>query len=253
MITQPRYISQYTGQQIDTILTSVSTKIDQSSIIDGFTSDSIVNPLSANSGRILYNSIVSLSNPSYLQSIFLSIPNNNLFTDALKSKLVNISDNFKGTYADAATRDSILSGQYLNYTGNELVVLLDDGSVNGLQAFQRWDVSTSSWKNLILYDLGFINNLVVSASSNVNLSTLNLNAYSTCKMLVTATRGTDIQTEEILISAINGNSYVTSYAHIGTTQSLFSYSTSIASNILTLTITTNNTNTTLKARKLCQI
>lgn len=98
MSTPTRYRSLYSGQQIDNLLSSVSSKIDQTYIVNDFQTGGIDKVASAELVKTIWIDLQQFDDPNYITSLILSVPDNNLFTDALKSKLEGSSDLFKGVF-----------------------------------------------------------------------------------------------------------------------------------------------------------
>lgn len=84
-----RYRSVFTGAEIDALLASIKTKIDQSLIKNDFTGgEGYV--ASAEVVKTLNDAIVNLQNPNFFKALLLSLTDNNIYTTAEKQKLASV-------------------------------------------------------------------------------------------------------------------------------------------------------------------
>lgn len=248
MTTPTRYRSIFTGREIDQILSSVKGKIDTSLIVNNFNGGTEL-IASAELAKILYQSLQQFNDPNYIKELIISVPGNNLFTDAYKNKLDGISDKFKGSFANAAARDAVINAT--NFAGGEIVFLLDDGSDYHLQAWTYWDAVNGVWKKSAFYKTGDISPIVVATAGTAVGTTMDKTLYSTFKAIVSAKKVLNIQCVEVLVTTNGTDTFYSVYSEIANS-ALFTLSVDIVGNNVRLLATTSTTAVTLYIKKTAE-
>lgn len=248
MTAPQRYRSVFTGTEIDSILSSVKTKIDASLIVTNFNGGTNL-IASAETVKILYTSLQQFNDPNYIKQLIISVPGNNLFTDEYKNKIDGISDKFKGSFANAAARDVAINAT--NFAGGEIVFLMDDGSDYHLQAWTYWDNLNGVWKKSILTKTGDVTPVSVATAGTAVTTTVDKTLYSTMKAVVYARKGLQLQAVEVLLSSNGTDVYYTVYGELANT-SLFTLSVDIVGNSIRLLATTTTTSVTIYIKKLAE-
>lgn len=248
-MTPQKYKSIYTGAQIDKLLASVPSKLDQTLIVNDLTTGGATKIASAETVKVLGASIEQFKNPNYFKSLLLSIPDSNLYTNAEKAKLASLSPLFVGSFLDAATRLSALVTT--NYTGREISFLVNDGQ--GLNEWSRWDTTQNAWVKVQLYRTGEIATLGIVSPTIVTLTTLDITKYTMCKVILTAKAATSVQASEFAVVYANGDTYVSEYGELGNSTSLYTITTSVSGNNVLIKITTTVGSTYVTAKKVAEI
>lgn len=250
MTAPTRYRSVFTGVQIDQLLSSISSKLDPSYIVNDFTGG--VNQVaSAETVKILNDELTQIQNPNYFLNLLENIPGFNVFTDAEKTKLDGLNIQFKGAYANATTRNLAVSTAEL--TGGELTFLLDDGSGFGLQSWDYWNASTATWTKAMLYRLGELTPVTFSVQGLAAFSMIDITQFTTCKVVLTATQAatTNIQVTELMLVTNGQDIFMTEMATIGNS-TLIDMSADLQGTNMRLLASTLAPNVTIKGRKIVE-
>lgn len=233
MGTLTKYRSRFTGAEIDTLLASISNKIDSSIIINDF-SGGTTKVASAELAKILYADFQSLSNPNYLLSIIETIPDFNVFTTAEKTKLDGMSGEFKGVFQTTTDRDNNLVTT--SYVGGECCIIVD--VANSLGEIEEWVVGYG-WTRIELYNLGNLTTVTMS-STTATVYTYSTLIDSTAKMILTAQKVigavNNIQSIELLVCSNGTDVFYTTYGNIGNNNSLVTINVSYSSPTVTVYI-----------------
>jgi len=242
-----KYRSRFTGAEIDTLLASISNKIDATIIVNDW-SGGTSKVASAELAKILYADMQSFKDPNYLLNLIQTIPDFNIFTTAEKTKLESMSAEFKGTFSTKTDRDNNLTTT--SYVGGETCIVLNVGS--GLGEIETWDYSTSSWATVELYDVGNIATISM-ASTTTQVYTIDTDLYSTVKLLISAQKviaGTNnIQTIEITANSNGTDVWYSTSSNLGNNSSLVNVVVSYSYPSIVISVT-GSTGTTIGGRPL---
>lgn len=242
-----RYVSLFTGKDIDEILNSVKTKLDSSSIANDF--DGGTNRIaSAEIAKDLYFEVTNFKDPNYLKNLFLNIPGIAIFTTAEKAKLDTLSTKIVGSFTDYQDRDETVITT--TYKGGEISFVKDDG--NGYNEIALWDIATNTWKKMKLYDFGEVTPATVDVASTVTVTSFDYTEFVTAKVMITAIQGSSVQTQEVIITATSTSEYMVTYAEVGNANNLYTLSTNRVGNIINIIATTANANTVIRAKRVAE-
>jgi hypothetical protein len=256
MATPQKYISVFTGQEIDQAIAEMRGALSASLIVNDF-SGGTQKVASAELAKILKGMVDANNLPANIKTQLLSNANTHVLTDAEYSKInyLTRSTSFRGVFTNAAERTAALSSEYTGYTGNEVTFIQDDGSGDGLSEFSRWDTTTSSWAKIRLYNTGGTTpTTIVSAGPN-NLFSFRKDRYNTMKVLVSVSNsvGSQRQIQEAIVTVIGSDTYISVYNEVGNVSNLYSLSSSISGNNVNLVVTTTLPNLVVTGRVLAMI
>lgn len=242
MAITPTYRSVFSGQEIDEAILAMKNSLDASMIANDY-NGGVLRIASAEIAKDLHQQVVQLQDPEYLRGLLLSISGAAQFTIDDQTKLDYArTDYFRGSYLTKATRDSTTLPEILNYNGDEIAFVVDDGT--GLSELSVWDTTQNAWRKAYLsrnFDIVPITSAV--ASDNV-VTTFDASKYSTLKVLVTGTSGTSIQSQEILMTVsidtnnVVQNVYLSVYGEVGNDFGLFNIKSSVNGTVVGLVATT---------------
>lgn len=208
--TPTKFRSRYTGAEVDSLLTSISNKIDTSYIVNNFDGGTGL-VASAELAKTLYLNDQRFEDPNYIQDLILSIPNAVIYTTADQDKLNRLAGAFQGSFPNAATRNqSVNTG---SFKGGELTFLINDG--NGQQELSYWDSGALTWqKSQLIPSDNTIPATYPSGGDNV-VMIMDLAKYEAAKYMVKCRNGTDIMIFEILLCTNGVDTFWTSQGYIG--------------------------------------
>lgn len=254
MTTLPqRYRSKYTGPQIDEFLAGVQHKIDKSIITTDIEEGSPDRVPAASITKNLHERVLLLNDPNYFLQLFLSIPDNNTFTDAYKLKLDNLNTQFKGVFNNDTDRADNLDTS--NFLGGELTLVLNDGS--GFQRYDFWDNLTAGWKSAKFIKDGSTDPVFVPFAATIRFSAIDITKFSSCKYLITVEVGTAIKTVEVLACSNGLDSFTSISNQVGTTietwNDLMEISSSLEGTELILNVTTKISDTVVSGKLIAEI
>jgi len=129
------YRSFFTGSEIDERLRAVTQKVDQSQITTVI--DDSSNLPTSGAVKTYADAIDAKIAPDALADLVDQATNSNRYTDAEKTKLNILTDDFRGSFISNAHRDTSIDTSTL--TGGEIVFI---GNTSRFGEFQRWDGST---------------------------------------------------------------------------------------------------------------
>lgn len=256
MTTNTVYRSVYTGQEIDQAISEMRSALSAQLIVNDF-SGGTGRVASAELAKILNANIIANNQPANIKTQLTSIPDSHVLTDAEYSKFnfLGRATSFRGVYNNASDRDTAISNEYANYLGNELTFIQDDGSGDSLSEFSRWDIQSGSWKKVQLYNAGGTKPQVIAAAGATNLFSFRIARYAAMKCLVAVSdaTGANRQIQEVLITYVGTDTYISVYNEIGNSQSLFNLTTSIDPNSVYLVVNTLSANLTVTGKILAMI
>lgn len=234
------YRSMYSGQQIDHLLSSISTKIDVSAIANDL-NGGVNRVASAEQVKLLAANLSNSLDPAYLKSIILTIPDFNIYDNNSKLKLDSLNDNFKGVYDTVSDRNMI---DTTLYTGKELVFVKDNGASPSQQLLSFWKVlstdpdtglSTGVWQEAELTKP--IISITTTGSSPLYPVSFDVADIKVVRGTIYASKSSNFQVEEFLISTNGVDSYYTGYNFQGNSTSLFTAAVSRLSTTCRLSLT----------------
>jgi hypothetical protein len=208
--TPTKFRSRYTGAEIDSLLTSITNKIDASFIVNNFDGgENLV--ASAELAQILYKESQRFSDPNYIRSLILSIPQAVIVTQSDLDKLNRLAGAFQGSYADAPTRNTTVNTG--SFRGGELTFLVNDGT--GIQELSYWNASQLTWSKAKFIPSPNTDPVTSTAGGTVVGITLDLNRYKTAKYIVKAETATEMVVFELLLCIKGSNTMWTTYGYVG--------------------------------------
>lgn len=256
MATTQVYRSVFTGQEIDQAISEMQGALSAQLIVNDF-SGGTGKVASAELAKILNNNIIANNQPANIRAQLVSIPDSHVLTDAEYSKFnyLGSSTTFRGVYANAAARDTAINSEYAHYLGNEVSFIADDGSGDSLSEFSRWDIPTSSWKKIQLYNAGGTPQQTIPAATATNLFSFRKARYTAMKCLVAVcdAAGANRQIQEVLITYVVNDAYISVYNEIGNSQTLFSLTTAIDANNVYVVVNTTAANLKVSGKILAMI
>jgi hypothetical protein len=256
MSTTQVYRSVFTGAEIDQAISEMRGALSAQLISNDFTGGT-GKIASAELAKILNNNIIANNQPANIRSQLTSIPDSHVLTDAEYSKFNYLggTSSFRGVFTNAANRDTTIGPEYAHYLGNEVSFLADDGSGDNLSEFSRWDVPTSTWKKVQLYNAGGTPPQVIATASATNLFYFRKARYTAMKCLVAVcdAAGANRQIQEVLITFVVNDTYISVYNEIGNSQTLFNLTTAIDANNVYVVVNTTAANLTVTGKILAMI
>lgn len=257
MATPQKYISVFTGAEIDQAISEMRGALSASLIVNDFTTGGAGKIASAELAKILKQQVDANNLPANIKAQLLSVPNTKVLTDAEYARLNYLTSTtaFRGGFTNAASRAAALTSEYVGYTGNEVTFLVDDGSGDSLSEFSRWDIPSSSWKKIKLYNEGGTTPQVVATASTITLLTFRKDRYNTMKALVSVQNSgaTSRQVQEVLITFIGADTYISVYNEVGNATNLFTLGSSISGDFVNLTVTTLSANLTVTGKMIAML
>jgi len=246
MSTVPtKYRSSYTGQQIDRLLGSISSKLDATAIKNDFLGGE-GQVASAELAKILNDQFQQFLDPNFFRDLIQNIPDNNLFTDEDKAKLDAVDNTtYKGVFLNSADRSANLSTS--GFTGKEITFLLDDGE--GLQAWDYWDTSTSSWEKAKLVTADELANLTFPTVGTGVLATFDKTERRVGKFVVYGTKVLDFQSFEFLVGTNGTDTFISAFGEVGNAQ-LFDVDAQVSGDTINVRVTTLTSGVTVSGRRL---
>jgi len=255
MATQ-KYISIYTGAEIDQAITEMRGALSASNIVNDF-SGGTTKVASAELAKILKGMIDTNNQPSNIKTQLLSVPDTHVLTDAEYAALGHLgrATSFRGSYNNAAARDTALTSEYVSYVGNEVTFIYDDGSGDSLSEFSRWNPNTLRWEKIQLYNAAGTPPQTIATASAYTLFSYRQARYNTMKALVSVSSadGTQRQIQEALITYVGTDTYISVYNEVGNASNLFNLTTSIASGYVNLIVNTTAANLVVTGRIIAMI
>lgn len=134
------YRSSFTATEIEKILMSVGEKFNKSSLVQDLQIGGVENAVSAEVLKEIINKIIQDTTGDGLKAAINAADDSNVFTDAMKNSLQNMSLRFIGTKANITERNNLNTSDYI---GGEVILLLKNESDQIV--FQYWDNATSTW------------------------------------------------------------------------------------------------------------
>lgn len=250
------YRSVYTGQEIDQAITEMRGALSASLIVNDF-SGGTGKIASAELAKILNANIIANNQPANIKTQLTSIPDSHLLTDAEYSRFnyLTRSSAFRGGFASAAARDTAISSEYTGYQGNEVSFIQDDGSGDNLSEFSRWDMSTKTWKKIVLYNSGGTTPSTIATAGATNLFSFRYARYNTmkCFVSVSSADGTQRQVQEAILTYVAGSVYISVYNEVGNSQSLFTITTALDATNVYLVVNTLSANLVVTGKVIAMI
>lgn len=260
MLSTNRYRSVFSGREIDEAIASMKNTLSSDLIVNDFTTGGQGKIASAELTKILKSQVDANDDPAHIKSQLLSVPNTHTLNDLEYSTIQELtaSSSFRGSFVDAAARDVAIANSAVttaDMKGNEITFLEDDGSGDGLSEFSRWDTSSNSWEKIQLYNLGEVKPQTIAVASSVVLFSYRTEKYNTMKCLVSVCNSTQTQRQvcEVLVTHVGVDTYVSIYSEIGNVSTLFDVSTTIASGLVNLIITTKSPNLTISGKRIAML
>ena len=244
-MTQLRYNSIFSGQAIDQAVSNMQNAVTLVDIANDFNGGT-TKVASAELAKTLNTNITTGLSPSNIAAIILSIPNSNIYTTAEKNKLASLSTALTGSYYDVLARTATAPSP-VGYVGTELSFVVHDGTNRNLAQLSRWDISSATWKMARLYNIDEFVPVIVPTASVFPLYSFNKTRFSLIKVLISCvdSAGLNRQIQEVLVSFVGTDTYISVYGEVGNSSTLFNLTTSISGNIITLSATTSTTNSVI--------
>lgn len=244
------YRSVYSGQEIDEAIAAM--KASNGLIISNDFLGGATKAASAELAKILNDRLDDFEDPDTLRVIIDQIPDSNIFTDAHKFKLEGTNGQFKGVFPTIETRNNATAVDSIQYTGNEITLVLDNGL--GASEFHRWDFLNAIWKRIKIFGLGEFDTVSMPVAGTIPTFQFSSTRFHTMKCLVSVNTPNNLQrqTQEILVSIIGGNTYISIYGDVGNA-SLFTASSEVVNDVVSLLITTTIPNLTVSGKQLALI
>lgn len=222
-----KYRSLFTGQEIDTLLSQVRSKIDSSLIVNDF-SGGTTYIASAELAKNLNLQIAAFRDPNYFKALLLSIPDNNIYTDADKAVVDSLrtSSKFYGSFANAADRDAHVDPS--SFSGGEITFLVDDGTGNSTSAWTRWDTGQRLW---VIASFNANNRssryAIATQGNSAVISSFNYSLYNACKVLISCkdATGATLRVIEVVYAKSLNDTYIVMYGEIGNSTGMFTLAT----------------------------
>lgn len=249
MATPQVYRSIFTGQEIDTILAAVKNKLDASLIVNDY-SGGTGKLASAEIAKDLDGRINAFSDPNYIKTLILSVPDSNIYTTEEKTKLATMSGQFLGSYPDGATRDSKVRTSSL--LGGELTFIENDGTGLGLGGWFKWNNQTNQWEKAPLFDNAEDVFTSVPVAASTIIASFDSTKFSSMRGIVQGKNATNsyVNIQEFLMIYDGTNTYISVFGEAGNYHNLFGLSTRIDAGIVSLVAATTVNNTTIRVRRL---
>lgn len=210
-----KFRSRYTGQEVDSLLTSITQKIDTSFIVNDFSGGSGL-VASAEVAKTLYTNSLRLQDPNYIMSLILSIPNAVIVTQADLDKLNRLVGSFQGSYPNATSRN--LAVNTAAFKGGELTFLVNDG--NGQQELSYWDAGSLVWAKAKLTPSPNTTPIFYPSGGDAIVVTLDISRYDGAKYFVKVKSGSNILVFELLVCFSGSDTFWTTQGYIGNNTSI---------------------------------
>jgi hypothetical protein len=239
-----QYRSVFSGLQIDQAIAKLQSSVSVTDIANDF-NGGVTRVASAEIAKTLYNTINTAITPANIKAVLLSIPNSNIYTDAEKAKLLSMTSSIMGSFKTVS--DRTLNLNPISYSGTELSFVVDDGNNRGLSQLSRWDITKNKWVIARLYNVDEFTPVVVATASVFSLYSFDITKFSLIKVLISCvdSTGANRQIQEVLLSYVGSNTYISVYGEVGNTSTLFNLTSSMTGNIVTLSATTSVANSVI--------
>lgn len=245
------YRSIYTGQEIDEAIASMKASVGL--IISNDFLGGQDKAASAELAKTLNDHLTVVDTPDHIANLLSQSAGYIAFTDADQAKLDRTNTSFRGVYADLSSLNSATLSEDLSYTGNEIAVIINNGF--GFTEIRRWDASKAVWTKAKLFGVGDFDSVTASVAGQVSTFSFNPGNFSTMKCLISVSNNanTQRQIQEILVTYIGGDTYISIYGDVGNA-SLFNASAGVdGSGNVVLYITTLSDNLTISGKQLALI
>jgi hypothetical protein len=254
--TQPTYKSVFSGKDIDEAIANMRGALYEALISNDFLGG-IGKLASAELAKILKARIDLIEDPAHLSLLLQNIVGYNNFTDDNKTKLNYINTKFRGVFPDSNTRDLAMLSELSAYTGNEITLILNDSTNKGISYFAKWDAGFGIWVRISTS--GLTNpypTTVVALAGNVDgIISFDKTLYSAMKCIISVRNSIASvrQIQEVMITSIGADTYISVYGEVGNSSILFTPYTSIAGNLVKLSITTLQDGLTVDCKPIVMI
>ena len=239
-----QYRSIFSGLQIDQAVAKMQSSLSITDIANDF-NGGVTRVASAEIAKNLYTTINNAITPTNIKAILLSIPNSNIYTDAEKARLASMTGSIVGSFKTIADRTQALNP--VAYVGTELSFIVDDGTNRSISQLSRWDITKNKWTIARLYNVDEFTPVVVASASIFSLYSFDITKFSLIKVLISCvdSTGANRQIQEVLLSYVGSNTYISVYGEVGNSSTLFNLTSSISGNIITLSATTSTANSVI--------
>ncbi len=207
--TPTKYRSRFDGKTIDSLLSSISNKIDISYIVNNF-DGGIKLAASAETVKTLYGYNQRFSDPNYIKALILSIPNAVVVYQADMDKLYQLAGAFQGSYATTADRNTKVNTA--GFKGGELTFIIN--SNNGSQELSYWDAGALAWVQS-KFTPPTTTTPTTYPVGTASVISLDITKYNTAKYMIEAISASDIMVFEMIVTSKGSNTYWTTYGYVG--------------------------------------
>lgn len=214
-MTMNKFMSRYSGTEIDKILSSVNEKLSFNDIVDDYSGGGNQKVASAESVRKLQVWSKQFEDPEWLTELLKSIDGFEVFSEDDKTSLDDLKHGFIGTYQDAVERQSRISD--LSLLGGEVSLLKNK---SGVQSLEYYDSIKRLWSQCKwTKDEKQSEQIEVSGGSKLVYQFERFN-ISTVKLLIRTETANDICVIELIGCIKNGNTFWTTSGYVGSNPQL---------------------------------
>lgn len=200
-------------------------------------------------GSVIINQDLTVSGNVNITGNVISHGANDLI---INDPLIYIANNNAGNLVDIGIIGNFTSGTY-QHTG-----LVRDATDGVWKLFSNVvaeptttvDFTYATWDNLKVGSIAVNDSLIRSNTANLTTSTpsqvidsFDSRVYRTAKYIIQAINASDVHSTEVLLNHDNTNVFLYQYNSVGSNTSLFTVSSSLASNTVSLFATPANSNT----------
>lgn len=248
MTTNTTYRSVFSGQDIDEAISAMRNSVNGIIIASDFETGGFEKAASAELTKILNTKVEQIKDPVFLQSLLDQTLDYSKFSDVDRLKLDRLSLDFRGVFANPASRDASIGSDIVNFVGSEITLLFDNGL--GQVEFSRWDALSSKWLRVNL--LAEVDPTPITSESTIGLFQFDATKSTTMKCVISVGNATQRQVQEVMVVAIGADVFLSIYGEMGNA-ALFNTSTNRVGDIVHLEITTLVPNLTVTGNRVCLI
>lgn len=241
------YRSIFSGQEIDEAIAAMKNSVNGIIVSNTFDGGA-EKAASAELAKILKAGIDALNDPANLQSIVDQAPGYSSFTDADRIKFDRTKIDFRGSFLNATDRANTIGLDTDNYLGHEISILFDNGQ--GSAELSKWNTTTHAWEPVRLS--GEVVPIVTTGTTTIPLFHFDATKYNTLKCIVSVGNATQRQVQEILITVIGPDVYMSIYGDVGNA-TLFNATSSLTAGVAYVNITTLVAGVTVTGKHLSLI
>lgn len=210
-----KFLSRFSGSEIDKILTSVNEKLSFNDIVDDYSGGGNQKVASAESVRKIHEWSKQFDDPEWLEELFMTIQGSDVFKSEDRTLLERLKRGFVGVFQDVVERQANIVA--LDLKGGEVSLLKNK---SGVQSLEYYDIVKREWIGCKwTKDNKQSDQIELTGGSKVVYQFDRFN-IKTVKLLVRSETANDICAVEITACVKGGNTYWSTSGYVGSNANL---------------------------------